>query len=1277
MRLRPTLHWLLLWCGGWVLVTLLAWQRQHDNRIEAEAAFDRQVEQVRRDIERRMENYEHGLRGARGAVIGAGGAAIDRLRFRQYSRSRLFENEFPGARGFGFIRRVPVDQEAAFLASARREGRPDFRILQLQPHAEERLVIQYIEPEADNLPAVGLDVASESNRRTAAYQAIGSGQARLTGPITLVQAGGQPQPSVLFMLPIYPEGELPATPVERLEKVIGLSYAPLELSSVLRGLETAEGGHALWLDDRADGGELRPLYVSLHAADPDEPLRRTRLLTLYGRVWQLTLQAQPAFHRTLNQFNPGVLWVLLMAFQTAALMALALVRQRNEGTRQLRRQQARMAAIVDSSTDAMIVQRLDGCITDWNPGAERMLGYTAAEAIGRRMVDLVIPEHYHAQEALVLARSMQGVATPALDKVHRHKDGHEIPVTVSVVPMRDDGGQIIGVARVVRDISERKTAEARIVELNRLLEQRVRDQGAQLELVSAREQLLINNALSSIIVTDAQGRILLFNAAAEQLLGYSADEVVGHAVMEQFHDPEEVRARVRALSRRLGRKLAPGEIFLPDARSVAGDNNEWLYVHRDGRRIPVLLTVGALRGESGVLRGFIGIAADLSERKQLEEELRKASEMALRTTRAEAANEAKSLFLAHMSHEIRTPLNAVVALTYLLLRSRLDSDQRDLVEKTRLAGLSLLGIVNDVLDLSKIEAGEMALEQQPFSLRHMLQHVHVVVDAEARRKGLALQQELPADLPDALIGDPLRLRQVLTNLLSNAIKFTEVGQVTLRLRWAPAGDDAVPQVRLRIAVRDTGIGIDAEARARLFQPFTQADASITRRYGGTGLGLSIARRLVELMGGELQVESEPGAGSEFSFSLVLQLADAEARARLRHEALLVRRIPEGQRLRGVRVLLVDDSSINREAGRRVLELDGAQVHCASHGAEALQFLADPAHQVDVVLMDVQMPVLDGYAATRRIREQLGLQTLPVIALTAQALQSEQERARVAGMNDFLLKPIDPEQVVRTVMRHVRLPVDVAGLSLDSAPAPLLDETPPAPLQVPPEWPRIDGLDVEASAQRLYGDVTLLARLLQRFVDAGERLLVQLEQPPQPAEAAARQGLARQLHKLRGSASLLGMNALAATAEAAERALQGVETEDGAEYRATIPAEPLLLQLASRLQALLVALRPWLAERPVAPEPGSSSALPPGLLDELLQLLGAQDFGALRLYTRWQSALAAQLLPDAATRLARAMQQLDLPVAIEVLQQLRQQHGGASPAVPDAAGAVDKSAALTD
>ncbi|MEO7578525.1 MAG: CHASE domain-containing protein, partial [Massilia sp.] len=968
----------------------------------------------------RMDNYEQAMRSARGLF--AASHSVERGEWRDYVAAVGIARHFPGIQGIGYVRLTPPGERAALEQQIRAEGYPDFRIWPPNQGADSAPII-YLEPfVGTNQRVFGYDLMSEPTRLKAIERARSSGLPAITGKLTLLQESGRdPQAGFLMFVPLYRHGLPVATAAERGAALQGLIYGPFRMNDLMDGiLGRASDNVSLEVFDGTSMAPEERMYaralrsVGEQLAYPNA-FSDQLVLNLQQHQWSIRVTSLAAFENSIDRQKSQI---VLVAGTIISLLFFGIVRT-------LGARQEYAAALADEMRDAL-----------------------------RQ--------------------------------------------------------------------SERKF------------------------------ESLVDSAVDfSIIATDLDGVIRVFSAGAERMLGYRAEDVLGRQTMLPLHAPEELAARGRELSAQLGVTVAGLDVLVALPRQGLVDRREWTYLARDGQRIPVSLVVTSIYDGDGNIGGFLGVAHNVSRQHFLQDSLVRARDQ------AEAASHAKSEFLANMSHEIRTPMNAVLGVTHLLGKTALDAGQRAYLEMIRSSGEALLGILNDVLDFSKIEAGRMELSPVTFDLDEMLASLSTIMTVAAGDKPIDLALGAQAAIPRKLVGDALRLQQILTNLVSNAVKFTEAGEVSLLVEEASREGE---RLVLRFVISDTGIGMDDEQQTRVFSAFTQADSSMTRRFGGTGLGLAISRDLAVLMEGDIAVQSKAGEGSRFRVTVPLRAAVGQAPApeqplRMRNLRLLVidshatsrhcvgetirafgwrasvvdsgaaalafldtladrgasydailidaapgerlvretlaairtlmggRALPvltmgshrlrqtrgeEGGageanllkpvtaaslagaldgllvaqaagdpavapgavvrppgRLAGMRVLLVEDNEFNQVVARGVIEHEGAQVDVANNGQEALDALAAD-RGYDLVLMDVQMPVMDGLEATRRIREQLGLR-IPVLAMSAGVMASERARCTAAGMNDFISKPIEFGPMLETVARYALVPAALAAL----------------------------------------------------------------------------------------------------------------------------------------------------------------------------------------------------------------------------------------------------------
>ena len=1385
------------------------------NQQQAKEAVVAATEEAAALVLARLNLYQYGLLGVRAAVVTAGEHGINREVFKRYQQTRDLASEFPGARALGFIRRVPARDESEFIKAARTDGGAGFSIRQLNAHSGERYVIQYVEPTEGNQAAIGLDIASETTRREAAQSSIQSGMTRITGPITLVQALEKPQQSFLLLMPIFRNAITPANAAEREAAAFGWSYAVLQTEQVLQGLRIENRALHLKLRDITVPGQEKLFYESTNESSDGATLITHQVeREVYGRRWQIELDANPLFIKGLHQVSPKVVLFLgsLLTLLLATLVSVVSVSRKRR--RQIIAEQARLAAIVESSAEAIIGKTLDGVVTNWNKAAEQLFGFSSEEAVGQTLSNLIVPPELVTEEAHILDRIKTGERINSFDTQRYDKDRRLFDVSASISPIYGEDGRVVGASKALRDISAKKAAEARILELNSSLEEQVAQRTSELRHLNVLLSSVLRSATEvSIIATDLEGVITLFNNGAEYLLGYDANELLGKHTPALFHLPEEIDARGLELSQEYSQTIDGFHVFTHVPEHEGAETREWTYLRKDGSRFPVTLVVTSMRDDDGELSGYLGIAVNITERKAAEkvlaaslettqkqrselmavhDQLLMAAEVAelgiwswtladnalqwndrmfefygqpltlrdaglnymhwysrvhpedvvaaaaklnaavegadtyetvfrvvvpdgqirfiqagaqierspngsvLRMTginrditsqreleshllyakeQADMASAAKSAFLANMSHEIRTPMNAVLGMLQLVQHTELDVRQLDYVIKAQTAAKSLLGLLNDILDYSKIEAGKLQLDVHPFELESLMRDLAVVLAGNQGQKQVEVMFDLDSNLPNDLIGDSLRLQQVLINLAGNALKFTLEGQIVVSIEQRMRTENTVS---IRIAVSDTGIGISPEQLQRIFEGFTQAEASTSRRFGGTGLGLVICKRLVSLMGGKLQVESQQGIGSRFWFDITLdvtqnsllrsacpgvdaplrllivddnavagelllrmvhalgwkadhanggaqavewvknaralgkaydvvlmdwrmsglnglsaaqlihqqsnevpppmiimitgygrevladaylegdapfagfltkpvtpkQLADAVQRAfnnkGVLHATPARPSVETAKRLLGLRLLVVEDNMLNRQIADELLTSEGAQVTLADGGLEGVSKVMNEHVPFDAILMDIQMPDIDGLEATRRIRSNPRFATLPIVAMTANASSTDREACIAAGMNEHIRKPVDLDQLVAALLNQTGGEDSRASSGTGRAGS--------------------EDLLIEhrtSIISRFGGNLELIHNVLKNFGPELEKQLVRLHDQILRQDAS---GAALVLHTIKGSSGTMGANALSLLAGKWEYRLK----HEDAESVANIFADPAWFDELGRL-----------------------------------------------------------------------------------------------------------------
>jgi len=941
-------------------------------------------------------------------------------------------------------------------------------------------------------------------------------------------------------------------------------------------------------------------------------------------------------------------------------------------------------ATFDGAPIGTAIVGLDGRWMEVNAALCEIVGYPRAELLRLTFQDITHPEDLDADLENVQALIRGEGSHYTMEKRYFRKDGSEVPVQLDVTIVLDTQGRPLNFLSQIQDITERRRAQ----------------QALHVEKRLAQDSLAA--IADGVIRTDRAGRITLANPAALTLLGMTEPALLQAPFCETVHP--RLTHDGPTLASPVQQVLATGQPVLLEMPSL-----RLLRPNAEALAIEVACT--PLFEAPGTPSGCIVVMRDVSASRQREQALEQAR------VAAEAGTRAKSEFLANMSHEIRTPLNAMLGMLELLQRSPLNTDQADYADKARTASETLLGVLNDVLDLSKIEAGRLTLSEAPFKLERLFRELGSILASTARDKRIEVLFDLAADLPPRVVGDRLRLLQILLNVGGNAVKFTEQGHVLFRVeRLSPS----VPgeTVTLSIRVEDTGIGMSAEQQSRLFQSFQQVHtASHRRRFGGTGLGLVIARRLAEAMGGEIRIQSEAGVGSCFTVTVQLCCAEAADEAKpqaplkllvvddhpsaravacataaglgwsavsvdsgraaldlLRapgaeafdavlvdwlmpeldgfetarqirtlgaaapivvmtsargrealdaerqrpgaaldgfidkpytpsmlatavldalagHQTVALTRPPTAQqrRLTDVRLLVVEDNPMNQQVARALLDAEGAAVTVVDGGLAALDRLTARSQAFDLVLMDLQMPDLDGLETTRRLRSRHSARGLPVVAMTANVSSEDREACLAAGMQDHVGKPFHIDQLVATILRVLGRPAGASKASTCALAAPDTGDT---------------ACDFVAALARLGGNLHLFRQQGRAFLDEAQTLADQLrEHLGEKRRAEAR----RLSHSVKGVSGTLGLRALSATLGRVEHALGGDADPPAAEAALT----ELDARLAQDLPALAAHLDTLAA--PTAPEPPATpSTLDPSQLAPLLHALECNDMAAFAL-----------------------------------------------------------------
>lgn len=971
---------------GLALTALLAGLFSMQNRMYAQKAFNEKARDVVQNIQDRALRLESRLRTM---------AAMHKAQlqhnpmsasvFSSYVEVLYSLHQFKAVRSFSFVERIPSEQLTAFEAARRKETDDQFEVT-TYGNPDAHYIVKYIQPLTPNKSLLGLDWATNPVALHNLEESISSNSLQLSSNINL-PSHSEEEATYMFSLPVFKRQELGATQDGASPQLIGVFNAVFTAADVLKNITELNQGtlnFELWEDNNPNGRQLAYSYTTGdHPVGDHTNTEYTSQyfaehpFTIAGRAFTLRSSSTAIFDQLYNTRIPELIGLIGSILSALAAWWI----YRHLGKRSTQQSNDPLA-----NTLQAMIKKLPGLVAYWNAdlrcefaneGYLHYFGKNHEEMHHIHIKDLLTEALYNLNESFIL-----GALAGNNQSFERRitKPSGEVAYTLTQYLVVKDQNQVVGFVAYITDITQFKTAEKKAL----------------------FSEVALNTISQGIVVTDQHNRVQYVNPAFSTITGYQAEEILDKSTRILQGVQTDIHA-IRALNTHITEGKPITQVLLN--------------YRKDGQTFWNEMSISPVQQPNGEIINFVGVINDITPRIKNEQERAQA------LAAAQTANQSKTLFLANTSHEMRTPLHGMLGMLQLLQKTPLSAQQGEYAEAISSAAKSLLEQINQLLDLSKLEARKIKLEPHSMELDTLRNETMQWLPILTNNKPVHIRFDIdPQIAHEPLIADAARLRQIIINLSNNAIRFTQRGEVTISIDLLQRTNK---DCTLEFSVRDTGIGISEADMARIFNNFEQVDGSTTRYHGGTGLGLPISKQLVELMGGTLEVKSQLNVGSQFFFQLTLPYAQTHTSSTATSSpttATSNKSIPAALPplpLRNINILIAEDNPLNQKVVRMLLEPEGAIVTVVENGKQAVQAVRDGNPQFDVVLMDLQMPEMDGYCATQIIREQLGKKNLPIIAVTASAMLNDRAESLKAGMNDYVSKPFNTDQLVTAIIKQLR------------------------------------------------------------------------------------------------------------------------------------------------------------------------------------------------------------------------------------------------------------------